>query len=67
MIPKHSGSQDIWHEIHMGIMLKKGGKKVKRGDWRSFIGAYVLVIDYTDNKLMNEKVSRGEPWFLAKG
>lgn len=48
IIPKHSKPGDIYHEVELGVMLKKGGADIKRGDWKSYVGAYFLAIDYTD-------------------
>ena len=47
-IPKYAKKGDINHEVELGVMLAKGGKNIKRPDWKSYIGAYFLLIDYTD-------------------
>ena len=48
-------------------MLKRGGKDIKVGDWKEYIGAYFLVIDYTDKDMQNAAKEAGEPWLLSKG
>ena len=66
-IPATSGDKDVWHEVELGIMLKRGGKDIKVGDWKEYIGCYFLVIDYTDKAMQNAAKEAGEPWLLAKG
>jgi 2-keto-4-pentenoate hydratase/2-oxohepta-3-ene-1,7-dioic acid hydratase in catechol pathway len=48
-IPKHCNNGQVFHEIELGVMLKKGGRHhVKMSDWKEDIGGYFLLIDYTD-------------------
>jgi 2-keto-4-pentenoate hydratase/2-oxohepta-3-ene-1,7-dioic acid hydratase in catechol pathway len=47
-LPRHAKKGDVVHEIELGVMLKKGGKDIKHGDWKSHIGAYFLLLDYSN-------------------
>ena len=58
---------DVRHEVELAIMLKKGGTNIKLADWRSYIGGYMVAIDYTDTTLLERAKDKGEPWLLAKG
>lgn len=51
-IPKYAEKGDIFYEVELGIMLAKGGKNIKRPDWKSYIGGYFLLIDYTDHTML---------------
>ena len=47
-------------------MLKRGGNNIKVGDWKDYIGAYFLLIDYTDVDMVGQARENGEPWLLGK-
>ena len=49
----HCMKGDVHHEVELAIMLKKGGTNIKLADWRSYIGGYMVAIDYTDTALMD--------------
>lgn len=39
----------MFHEVELGIMLKRGGKHhTKLSEWKDDIAGYFLLIDYTD-------------------
>ena len=52
--------------VELGVMLKQGGRDIKAKDWKSYIGGYVLLLDYSDISLAKEAMANGTPWMLAK-
>jgi acylpyruvate hydrolase len=57
----------VFHEVELGVMLKRGGKHFsKTSDWREDIGAYFLLLDYTDVEETKRAVQNGLPWYIAK-
>ena len=66
ILPKHAQKGDIVYELELGVMLKKGGRNIKRPDYKNHIGAYFLCIDYSDLTLAKEAMAKGQPYFLAK-
>jgi 2-keto-4-pentenoate hydratase/2-oxohepta-3-ene-1,7-dioic acid hydratase in catechol pathway len=48
-------------------MMKKGGTNIKRPDYKSYIGGYLLLIDYTNITMAKDYISKGLPYLLAKG
>jgi 2-keto-4-pentenoate hydratase/2-oxohepta-3-ene-1,7-dioic acid hydratase in catechol pathway len=65
-IPSHAKKGEIFHEVELGVMLAKGGRNIKRPEWKSYIGAYFLLIDYTDVAWLNHSMSKSQPWFMSK-
>ncbi len=48
-------------------MLKHSiGHNFHKKDWKNAIGAYFLLLDYTDTSEMKKAVPKGLPWFQAK-
>mmetsp|Transcript_15796 Transcript_15796/g.11464 ORF Transcript_15796/g.11464 Transcript_15796/m.11464 type:complete len:96 (-) Transcript_15796:212-499(-) len=47
-------------------MIGKGGKYIKKGDWKSYIAAYFLAIDYTDKGILDRSRPQGHPWTISK-
>ena len=66
MIPKHAEKGQIVHEIELGVMLKKTGYKIKRSEWKDYIGGYFLLLDYTDAVFLKESITKCLPWYMAK-
>ena len=56
----------IFHEVELGVMLKGGGKHLRKDDWKNDIGAYFLLLDYSDTHMVKEAIEQGKPWFMAK-
>jgi 2-keto-4-pentenoate hydratase/2-oxohepta-3-ene-1,7-dioic acid hydratase in catechol pathway len=50
-------------------MLKKGGLNIKQDEWKNgdYIGAYYLLLDYSDVPALKSAMEKGHPWLLAKG
>jgi 2-keto-4-pentenoate hydratase/2-oxohepta-3-ene-1,7-dioic acid hydratase in catechol pathway len=53
-IPKLAAHDSIYHEVELGVMMKTGGRTYKPKDYLNDIGAYFLLIDYTDSSLSKE-------------
>lgn len=66
MIPSHCEKGAVYHEVELGVMLRKGGSNIKRPDWKSYIGGYFLAIDYTDMNESKHAISNSFPWLMAK-
>lgn len=48
-------------------MLKRGGRHhSKHNDWKDDIGAYFLLLDYTDVEETKKATQKGLPWYTAK-
>ena len=66
-IPKTCKNGQVFHEVELGVMLKRGGRHHnKLSDWREDIGAYFLLLDYTDVEETKRAVQNGLPWYVAK-
>lgn len=48
-LPKHK--REIHHETELGFMIGKGGRFLKKEDWKSYVGGYFLALDLTDRDL----------------
>lgn len=66
-IPAHSRDGSVFHEVELGVMMKKGGRHHhKLSEWQHDIAGYFLLIDYTDFDVTKQAVQNGLPWYLAK-
>ena len=46
-----SSGSEIHHEVELGFVLSKGGKYIKKENWKDYIGGYFLALDLTDRTL----------------
>ncbi|CDW77327.1 fumarylacetoacetate hydrolase family protein [Stylonychia lemnae] len=66
-IPKLCNNGQVFHEIELGVMLKRGGRHhAKMSDWKEDIGGYFLLIDYTDFDEAKKAMINGLPYFKGK-
>jgi 2-keto-4-pentenoate hydratase/2-oxohepta-3-ene-1,7-dioic acid hydratase in catechol pathway len=65
-IPKTAENGQIVHEVELGVMLKKGGYRIPKQDWKDYIGGYFLLLDYTDSLELKEAIAKGGPWLMSK-
>ena len=48
-------------------MLKQSiGHNFNKDEWHKAIGAYFLILDYTDTSEMKKAIPKGLPWFQSK-
>ena len=57
----------LHHEVELGIVIGKPGRKIKEQDALNHIGGYVLALDMTARDFQDEAKKKGQPWSLAKG
>jgi 2-keto-4-pentenoate hydratase/2-oxohepta-3-ene-1,7-dioic acid hydratase in catechol pathway len=34
--------------VELGVVLAKGGKNINKEDWKQYVAAYFIAIDYTN-------------------
>src|SRR3989337_1862517 len=62
-----SQSQDIQHEVELGVVIGKAGRHITRAEAESHILGYCILLDITARDIQKEETKRGAPWALAKG
>ena len=60
-------SQDIHHEVELGVVIGKSGKNILRTKAEEYILGYCIILDITARDIQQEEKKRGAPWTLAKG
>ena len=60
-------TNEIHHEIELGLIIKKSGKNISRKKWKDYIGGYFLALDLTDRNLQKLAKHNSQPWSLSKG
>lgn len=58
--------QDLHHEVELGVVVGRRCRRVAPGDWRSYVGGYVVALDMTARDLQAEAKRGGLPWTLGK-
>ncbi len=62
-----SQSQDVQHEVELGVVIGKTGRHIPRAEAESHILGYCIFLDITARDIQKEETKRGAPWALAKG
>lgn len=62
-----SQSQDVHHEVELGVVIGKAGRQVPRAEAEAHIFGYCILLDMTARDIQKEETRRGAPWTLAKG
>jgi 2-keto-4-pentenoate hydratase/2-oxohepta-3-ene-1,7-dioic acid hydratase in catechol pathway len=62
-----SQSQDIHHEVELGVVIGKRGMHIPRSRAEEHILGYCIFLDITARDIQKEEMRRGAPWTLAKG
>ena len=63
-IPTDIGRVD--HEIELGIVIGKHGKRVRKENAWSYVIGYTIVIDITARDLQKKDIEGKNPWFRSK-
>ncbi|EGG21659.1 hypothetical protein DFA_01545 [Cavenderia fasciculata] len=64
-IPKQTN--DVHHEIELGVVIGKKGKDIDASNAMDFVGGYALAIDLTARDLQSKAKQQGQCWTIAKG
>lgn len=62
-----SQSQDVQHEVELGVVIGKAGRHISRAEAEGHILGYCIILDITARDIQKEETRRGAPWALAKG
>ena len=62
-----SQSQDVHHEVELGVVIGKAGRHISRSEAVGHILGYCIFLDITARDIQKEETKRGAPWALAKG
>ena len=62
-----SQSQDVHHEVELGVVIGKAGRNISRSEAEGHILGYCIFLDITARDIQKEETKRGAPWSLAKG
>ncbi len=62
-----SQSQDVHHEVELGVVIGKAGRQIPRVQVEGHILGYCILLDMTARDIQKEETRRGAPWTLAKG
>lgn len=60
-------SQDVHHEVELGVVIGKSGHNIQRAGAEGHILGYCIFLDITARDIQKEETKRGAPWALAKG
>ncbi len=60
-------SQDVQHEVELGVVMGKSGKHIMRPKAAEYILGYCIILDITARDIQQEEKKKGAPWTLAKG
>ena len=60
-------SQDVHHEVELGVVIGKSGRQIPRANAEAHILGYCILLDMTARDIQKEETRRGAPWTLAKG
>ncbi len=62
-----SQSQDVHHEVELGVVIGKAGRYIPRVKADGHILGYCIFLDITARDIQKEETKRGAPWAIAKG
>ena len=62
-----SQSQDVHHEVELGVVIGQTGRYIPRSEAEGHILGYCIFLDITARDIQKEETKRGAPWALAKG
>ena len=62
-----SQSQDVQHEVELGVVIGKAGRYIPRAEAVGHILGFCIFLDITARDIQKEETKRGAPWALAKG
>lgn len=62
-----SQSQDVHHEVELGVVIGKAGRHISRTEAAEHIFGYCIFLDITARDIQKEESRRSAPWALAKG
>jgi len=65
VIPKISSC--IHHEIELGVVIKKDGKRILQNRAMDYVLGYVVGLDITARDIQSIAKKNGLPWSIAKG
>ena len=65
-IVRPSRVTDLHHEVELGVVISRRCVRARAGEWRSFVGGYVLALDMTARCLQAAAKKAGHPWTLGK-
>ena len=61
------GTQDLHHEVELGVIIGRKGTDVSISEAMDFVGGYTICLDMTARDLQAKAKSEGRPWSVAKG
>ncbi len=62
-----SQSQDVHHEVELGVVIGKAGRNIQQTEAEDYILGYCIFLDMTARDIQKEEMKRGAPWTIAKG
>lgn len=60
-------SNQVEHEIELGIVIGKKGKHVDSPEALEYVAGYTIILDITARDLQWEARKKGDPWDICKG
>lgn len=62
-----AGVKNVHHEVELGVVIGKRGRRIAAADWRTYVRGYVVALDMTARDIQAAAKAAGEPWAVAKG
>jgi 2-keto-4-pentenoate hydratase/2-oxohepta-3-ene-1,7-dioic acid hydratase in catechol pathway len=60
-------SEDLQHEVELGVVIGKKCKKIHPGDAIDYVFGYLVALDITARDIQRQAKRNGWPWAIAKG
>lgn len=61
-----AGIGSVEHEVELGVVISKQGKKIPEEKVQDYVAGYTIVNDVTARKIQKEDIEKGHPWFRSK-
>lgn len=62
-----SFTKQLEHEVELGVVIKKKGKKIRKENAMDYVAGYTIVLDMTARDLQWALREKGDPWDVCKG
>ena len=66
-IPYPPYTSNLQHEVELGVVMAKGGKRIQPEEVQGKMYGYLLALDLTLRDRQNEAKREGKPWAVCKG
>ena len=60
-------SNCVHHEVELGVVIDKNGKRIKEDNAMDFVLGYLVALDITARDIQSVAKKNGLPWSIAKG